>query len=128
MTEFEEENFTRLVMKKRDARQRRRDEEDVALGGVPSAARSGRRRGGGLEDEFGDVLRSVSRSRTSGVGDGYEDLRERGRKANVLERSRKRDMGALEGDGADEGPKLRKRSRFEREAKVARKKISAKRK
>jgi U3 small nucleolar ribonucleoprotein protein LCP5 len=33
MTEFEEENFTRLVLKKKDERQRRRDEEDIALGG-----------------------------------------------------------------------------------------------
>ena len=34
MEEFEEENFTRLVQSKKDARKRRRDEADVALGGA----------------------------------------------------------------------------------------------
>ncbi|KAG6330890.1 hypothetical protein ID866_8200, partial [Astraeus odoratus] len=59
MTEFEEDNFTRVMMKKKDARRRRRDEEDLALGG--SGMSQGRRRGRGLEDEFEDVLRSVGR-------------------------------------------------------------------
>ncbi len=51
MDEFEEENFTRLVMSKKDARKRRRDEADVALGGAGlSSGRDGRRRiGGGME-------------------------------------------------------------------------------
>ncbi|KAF8451000.1 hypothetical protein L210DRAFT_3521987 [Boletus edulis BED1] len=31
MTEFEEDNFTRLIMKKKEAQRRRRDEEDLAL-------------------------------------------------------------------------------------------------
>jgi U3 small nucleolar ribonucleoprotein protein LCP5 len=124
MTEFEEENFTRLVMKKKDARQRRRDEEDMALGGVPSVARSGRRRGG-LEDEFGDILRSVGRTTRGAVGDGYEELRQRGRKEGVLERSRKR---GGDDDAEVEGPKVRKKGRFDREAKAMKKRINSKRK
>jgi U3 small nucleolar ribonucleoprotein protein LCP5 len=122
MTEFEEENFTRLLMKKKDAKRRARDEADVALGGVPSVERGGRRRGGGFEDEFGDVLRSVGRSRNSAVGDGYEELRQRGRKDGLLARSRKRDVSEAV-DAADEGPKLRKRSRFDKEAKAAKKRM-----
>ncbi len=61
MEEFEEENFTRLVMSKKDARKRRRDEADVALGGAGlSSGRDGRRRiGGGMEEEFGDLLRGA---------------------------------------------------------------------
>jgi U3 small nucleolar ribonucleoprotein protein LCP5 len=104
MTEFEEENFTRLVMKKKDARQRRR---------------------GGLEDEFGEVLRSVGRSTRGAVGDGYEELRERGRKDNVLVRSRKR---GGDDDVEVEGPKIRKKSRFDREAKAMKKRAGTKRK
>ncbi|VDC02474.1 unnamed protein product, partial [Peniophora sp. CBMAI 1063] len=59
MTEYEEENFTRLVMKKSAAKRRVRDEEDIALGGSGLGERvAGRRgRGGGLEDEFADVFR-----------------------------------------------------------------------
>ena len=56
MTEFEEENFTRLVMKKSEAKRRRRDEADIALGGTgASGAHRARRAGAGLEDEFADV-------------------------------------------------------------------------
>jgi U3 small nucleolar ribonucleoprotein protein LCP5 len=53
----EKENFTRLVMKKKDARRRRKGEEDLALGGT--GAGKGRKRGRGREDEFADVLHSV---------------------------------------------------------------------
>ena len=88
MTEFEEENFTRLVMKKKDARKRKADEANMALGGIGETGRHGR--GGGLEDEFGDILRFVGRSRTGVVGDGYEELRQKGKKASVLARSRTR--------------------------------------
>jgi U3 small nucleolar ribonucleoprotein protein LCP5 len=50
-------------MKKSDAKRRARDEEDLTLGGdLGSGSTSrGRRRAGGLEDEFDGVLRSVSR-------------------------------------------------------------------
>ncbi|GLB35061.1 putative sas10/Utp3/C1D family protein [Lyophyllum shimeji] len=70
LNEYEEENFSRLVMKKSDAKRRARDEEDLALGGSLAAGGGRhRRRAGGLEDEFGDVLRSVERVRQrNGVG------------------------------------------------------------
>ncbi|KZP32514.1 hypothetical protein FIBSPDRAFT_907218 [Athelia psychrophila] len=125
MAEFEEENFTRLVMKKKDMKRRKKDEEDIALGG--SGGISGRRRGGGFEDEFGDVLRSVGRSRASagGVGDGYEELRMKGKKRPVLDRSRTRGPDAVEEAGED-GPRQRKRSRFEKEAKATRGRASQK--
>ncbi|TFY72359.1 hypothetical protein EVG20_g670 [Dentipellis fragilis] len=124
MTEFEEENFTRLVLKKREMKQRRKDEEDIALGGIGGIR--GKRRGGGLEDEFADVLRGVGRrGGPGGVGDGYEELRAKGRKEGALARTRTR--GRDEVDGVDdEGPRQRKRSRFEKESRVARKKSKSK--
>jgi U3 small nucleolar ribonucleoprotein protein LCP5 len=118
MTEFEEENFTRLVMKKRDARRRAADEAHIALGGIGPTGRNGR--GGGLEDEFGDVLRAVGRPRSGVVGDGYEELRQKGKKDNVLVRSRTRPREDVLG-AAEEGPRQRKRSRFEKEVKASKK-------
>ena len=123
MAEFEEENFTRLVMKKKDMKRRKKDEEDIALGG--SGGISGRRRGGGFEDEFGDVLRSVGRHKAGAVGDGYEELRMKGKKRAVLDRSRTRGPDMAE-EGSDDGPRQRKRSRFEKEAKAARSRVSQK--
>ncbi|KDQ59580.1 hypothetical protein JAAARDRAFT_56592 [Jaapia argillacea MUCL 33604] len=132
MTEFEEENMMRLVMKKKDAKKRAMDEADIALGleggGALGGGRGGRRRAGGLEDEFGDVLRSVGRRREGGGGgDGYEELRKRGRKEGVLERSRARTErgGFEESVGGEQGRGQRKRSRFEKETKVARKKVKS---
>jgi len=114
MAEWEETNMARLVMKKKDARRRVQDEADIALGGIGA----GGRRGGGLVDEFGDVLRSVSRDRSGVAGDGYEELRQRGKKMDVLSRAKARkreDMSADEGDT----PRQRKRSRFEKAIKVS---------
>ncbi|KZT54332.1 hypothetical protein CALCODRAFT_420005, partial [Calocera cornea HHB12733] len=109
MTRFEEDNFTRLVMNKKEQKRRAQDEASMALGGVGMG-----RRVGGLEDEFADVLRGIGEvGRPGRKSDGYEELRKRGQKDGVLERSRKRpaveDMGADEvGDGGK-----RKRTRFE---------------
>ncbi|KAF8710511.1 Sas10/Utp3/C1D family, partial [Rhizoctonia solani] len=107
MTEFEEENMTRLVMNKKEAQKRRRDEEDMALGGA------GARRGGGaaLRDEFRDVLGAIDRKRGASGGDGYEELRQKGKKVNAFERSRVRKADQV--DGGREGPRVRKKSRFE---------------
>lgn len=114
MTEFEEENMMRLVMKKRDAKQRARDEADIALGGVGgSTGRGGR--SGGLEDEFGDILKSVGRTRQGALGDGYEELRQKGKKGSVLVRSRERDDNEV---GGDEGPRQRKRGKFDKAVKT----------
>ena len=126
MTEFEEENFTRLVMKKKDARRRALDEADVALGGTGGvSARRGRVPGSGLDDEFADIVKSVGRSRQGVLGDGYEELRQRGKKRGVLERSKASSRDdAFEGLGED-GPRLRKRSRFEKEVKASKKRAKS---
>jgi U3 small nucleolar ribonucleoprotein protein LCP5 len=122
MTEFEEENFTRLVMKKKDMKRRMRDEEDIALGGSGGIAGI-RRGGGGLEDEFGDVLKSVGRSRVGATGDGYEELRKKGNRGSILARSRTRTQDEAFPNPGDEVPRLRKRSRFEMATKVSKKKL-----
>jgi len=120
MTEFEEDNFTRLMMKKKDVRRRKRDEEDLALGGTGSS--HGRRRGRGLEDEFDDVLRSVGRTRAGAIGDGYEELRQKGKKADALSRSRTRVRDDME-DREDEVRQV-KRSRFQKERRVLSRKMA----
>lgn len=136
ITEYEEENFTRLMMKKKDHIRRLRDEEDIALGGSASVGGSSgktRRRGGGFEDEFNDVLKNVGKPRGAFDRDGYEELRERGKKGDILERSRSklkpRSLGrdeAVEETG-DAGRK-RKRSRFEADMKSTKKKLARSRK
>ncbi|KAH7889994.1 hypothetical protein F5I97DRAFT_1924497 [Phlebopus sp. FC_14] len=120
ITEFEEDNFTRLMMKKKDARRRRRDEEGLALGGT--GAGQGRHRGHGLEDEFADVLRSVGRTKMSAIGDGYEELRKKGKKSDALSRSRTRSWGDLE-DRDDDAPQAKK-GRFERERRALNKRMA----
>jgi U3 small nucleolar ribonucleoprotein protein LCP5 len=120
--DFEEENFTRLVMKKKDARRRRKDEEDLALGGT--GAGKGRKRGRGLEDEFADVLHSIGRTKAGVLGDGYEELRQRGKKADALSRSRTTWKGDLEGED-DDGPRLKKKTRFEKAKTTLHKKMKA---
>lgn len=123
MEEFEEENMMRLVFKKKDERRRRKDEEDIALGGAGGI--TGKRRGGGLEDEFADVLREGRRSRAL-TGDGYEELRMKGRKEGALARSRVR---RREEDIDDvSGGQRQKKGRFERDVKAAKKRWSRKRK
>ncbi|KAF8078059.1 hypothetical protein FPV67DRAFT_1463955 [Lyophyllum atratum] len=134
LNDFEEENFSRVVMKKSDAKRRARDEEDLALGGsLAGGGGKHRRRAGGLEDEFGDVLRSVERVHHRGViggkGDGYDELRQRAKKADLLERSRRE--GVRKRDSVEEEEPIertKKRSRFELEAKNVKKKLNKGRK
>lgn len=126
LQDFEEENFTRVIMKKSEVKRRYRDEAALALGSdlAGSYDPRARRRAGGLEDEFGDVLQSVERSHNG--NDGYEDLRKKGKKTDVLSRSRdsasKRRTEPSE-DNVEESRRMRKRSRFELEAKLAKKKL-----
>ena len=117
MEEFEEENMTRLVLKKKDERRRKKDEEDIALGGAGGI--TGKRRGGGLEDDFADILREGRRGKTL-TGDGYEDLRMKGRKESALARSQVR----LREDTGDlfEGQRQKKKGRFEKDVKAAKRK------
>ncbi|KAJ1022594.1 hypothetical protein NDA16_003583 [Ustilago loliicola] len=95
MEEFEEENFTRLVQSKKDARKRRRDEADVALGGAGlSSGRDGRRRiGGGMEEEFGDLLRGAGLDGRNGkkakkAQNAYDALRSSSKVGGALQRSK----------------------------------------
>jgi len=125
LKDFEEENFTRIVMKKSDAKRRARDEEDLALGGdLGGGSRHRGRQAGGLNDEFNEVLRSVSRV-TGGhsQGDGYDELRKRGRKLDTLERSRTKRRQNLDDNDFDDSARLKKRTRFELDTKVAKKKL-----
>ncbi|KAI0303537.1 hypothetical protein B0F90DRAFT_1667393 [Multifurca ochricompacta] len=121
MEEFEEENMTRLVLKKKDERRRRKDGEDIALGGVGGII--GKRRGGGLEDEFADVLREEHKGRIL-AGDGYEELRMKGRREDALARSRVRERE--DGEDVIEERRQRKKGRFERDVRVAKKRWAKK--
>ncbi|EST09632.1 Sas10/Utp3/C1D [Kalmanozyma brasiliensis GHG001] len=101
MEEFEEENFTRLVMSKKDSRKRRRDEADVALGGAGlSSGRDGRRRiGGGMEEEFGDLLRGAGLDGRNGkkakkAQQAYDTLRSSSKAGSTLQRSKSGSSGA----------------------------------
>jgi U3 small nucleolar ribonucleoprotein protein LCP5 len=115
-----------VVLGKGAGKRRARDEEDMALGAeLGSGHRGGgkNRRRGGLEDEFGDVLRSVERGVVrGGVGDGYDALRRDGRKKGVLERSRANVRVRDEPDG-DDGARVRKKSRFEQDTKTAKRRL-----
>ena len=71
---LEEENFSKLMMMKSDAKRRARDEEGLASAGN-LAGGGDKRRAGGLADKVGDVLRSVDRVVGRGQSDGYEGLR-----------------------------------------------------
>ena len=76
MQEFEEDNYQRLTMSKKDAKRRRRDEQDVALGGLGLSSNRDRI-GGGIEEEFGDLLRGSERdARRRARGQGAYDLLE----------------------------------------------------
>ncbi len=96
MTEFEEENMTRLVTTKRDAKRREEDEAALLMGyGVGGAARSRSRRQGGFEAELEGVLGDRGgKSMWDDVGRGAL-----GRREGLLDRSRKR--GVDEGDGTE---------------------------
>ncbi len=116
ITEFEEDNMTRLIMNRKESRRRKRDEADIALGGVGASGR-GRSRGG-LQDEFRDILQSVGKTGRSASGDGYEDLRQRAKRKSMLERSRSTDLPVSN----EEAP--RKRARFENAVKKVKKRSS----
>lgn len=99
--------MTRLLLNKKETNRRKRDEADIALGGMGG----GHARGGGLEEEFDDILRGVSRTKASKLGDGYDELRRGGKKADALSRSRARTHSADDDAGSSGRPN--KRGRFE---------------
>ena len=116
MTRFEEDNMTRLVMKKKDHLKRLRDEGDIALGGMGT---TGRGRVSGFAGEFADVLRSVGRTKHTRHGDGYDELRSQGKKDTVLDRSRTRKHQTDVDQGTGREGRPRKKSRFETEVKLS---------
>lgn len=74
---YEEENYTRIFMNKKDAKRRRMDEEDLALGGTGSredllAGSKGVRghRTHGFENEFDDLLGGIAKKNKTGAADG----------------------------------------------------------
>ncbi|OWZ62278.1 hypothetical protein AYX15_05557 [Cryptococcus neoformans] len=101
--EFEEENMTRLVTSKREAKRRRDDEAALAMGfGVgPSRGRRGRN---GLEAELEGVLGDRG---DKGVWDGVSG--KFGQRGDALERGKKR----VSGTGSTSGKA--KKARFEKE-------------
>ncbi|KAJ3781941.1 hypothetical protein GGU10DRAFT_319472 [Lentinula aff. detonsa] len=125
LTEFEEDQFGRVMMGKKEARRRVRDEEALALGsGLSGLGEEGkdigrrRRTAGGWEDEFGDVLKDIGRSSVRAFGgDGYDELRQRGKRSGVLERSRENKKRGADYVVAEGEPEKRKKSRFETERK-----------
>lgn len=75
---YEEENYTRIFMNKKDAKRRRMDEEDLALGGTGSredflTGAKGIRgfRTHGFENEFNDLLGGIAKKNKTGAADGY---------------------------------------------------------
>jgi len=113
MTKYEEDHMMRLVLSKREAKRRKLDETNIALGGMGGTGR----RGGELEDEFADILKSVNRKRGAKIGDGYEELRQRGKRANAFARSQMR----IRGGDIEEHSRPQKRSRYEQASNTAKK-------
>jgi U3 small nucleolar ribonucleoprotein protein LCP5 len=107
MNEFEEENMTRLVTTKREAKRRREDEEALALGyGVGGSARGRARRQNGLEAELEGVLGARG---SRGVWDNVSQSM--GRRADLLERGK-----ASQRERASDGDATRaKKARFDKD-------------
>ena len=115
MGEFEENNYKRLSLSKKDAKRRRRDEQDVALGGLGLSSH-GNRIGGGVEEEFGDLLRGSDRDerrRQRGDGqDAYYLLQKRSKLPSTLSRAKEHTQTAGElGEGRASTHKFKKAMR-----------------
>ncbi|EKD01788.1 hypothetical protein A1Q2_03851 [Trichosporon asahii var. asahii CBS 8904] len=107
IAEFEEENMTRLVTSKREAKRRREDEEALALGFGVGGARNRRRNG--LEAELEGVLGDGGSSAWDGAGDKF------GKREGITKRAKT--AGGRERNGKA------KKSRFEKDVKKKRKAI-----
>jgi U3 small nucleolar ribonucleoprotein protein LCP5 len=104
MDEFEEENMTRLVTTKREAKQRREDEAALAMGyGVGGSTRGRGRRQNGLEAELEGVLGDRG---SRGVWDNVS--KNMGQREVLLDRGKRR-AGMERAGGAS------KKARFEKD-------------
>lgn len=118
METFEEDNYKRLSLSKKDAKRRRRDEQDVALGGLGLSSH-GNRIGGGVEEEFGDLLRGADRDarrRARGEDrDAYHLLAKRSKPVSALAKAQKHTSTAsgqnLDAGGAAATHKFKKAMR-----------------
>lgn len=79
---YEEDNMTRLFMTKKDAKRRRLDEQEVALGGsgtredLMAGSKGVRGRAApGFEMEFDDLLGNIAKKRKTGQADGFDAIR-----------------------------------------------------
>lgn len=124
MTRFEEENMTRLVLNKKETMRRKQDEADIALGGTGLVR--GRGKTSGLAEEFEDIFKSVGKNRHSYGGDGYDELRQKSKKQDVLARSRQRKATELD-DGSMDSGRANKKGRFEKDVKQMKKKFKGRR-
>lgn len=103
MNKFEEENFTRLVTSKREAKRRAEDEAALALGyGVGGPARSRGRRQNGLEAELEGVL---GERRARGLWEGVSG--KMGKRDGILERGKR--------SGTKNEERGSKKARFEKD-------------
>lgn len=110
ISEFEEENMTRLVTSKREGKRRREDEAALALGyGVGGTGRNRGNRQNGLEAELEGVLGD---RRSKGIWESVGS--KMGTRDNIFERGKK---GATEGPP----PRKQKKARFEKDMQGKRK-------
>jgi U3 small nucleolar ribonucleoprotein protein LCP5 len=124
MRQYEEENMTRLFMSKKDAKRRRQDEEDVALGGA-GLTRSRRGRAyGGFEGELADVLGAIEGGRRppkrAAGRDGDDDVY--GVMRGFKHKARQLQAGAEHDSTAPSSSSRQKKGKFEREMHRASKK------
>lgn len=80
--EYEMDNYTRMRGSKKESAQRRRDEEEVAFGGL-GAGKNGKRRLGGFGAEFDDLLDDMGGSRASGAYEQMSKMKKRPRVAGT---------------------------------------------
>lgn len=113
ISEWEEDNMTRLVTTKREAKRRREDEESLALGfGVGGSGRGRARRQNGLEAELEGVLGERG---SKGVWDGV-GVKALGEREGITGRAKRA--------ADDSGPRKNlKKSRFEKDVKRKRRAI-----
>ncbi|KAM0787914.1 hypothetical protein ACM66B_006121 [Microbotryomycetes sp. NB124-2] len=104
--DYEMANFTRLRKSKKEARQRRAQEEEVAFGGLGSG-KNGRRRLGGFGAEFDDLLGEMDRGRNDAAYDELKKLKKSAKRARVTT-----DTASTSGV-MDEGSK-RKKGKFDK--------------